>query len=59
MEEFMRDLEEDPEMRSQIELFRVPGVAAPEEEMVDVEGEEDFPEVQLSELVGAVNSLKI
>lgn len=55
----MRDLEEDPEMRSQIELFRVPGVPAPDEEMADAEDEEDFPEVQLSELVNAVGSLRL
>jgi hypothetical protein len=59
MEEFMRDLEEDPEMRSQIDLFRVSGVSAPEEEMADVDEEEDFPEVQLSELVNGIQSMTL
>jgi len=59
MEEFMRELEEDPEMRSQIELFRVPGVAAPQQEGMEEEGEEDFPEVQITELLDAVGALKI
>lgn len=60
MEEFMRDLEEDPEMRSQIELFKVPGVQAPDEEMIDVgEEEEDFPEVKMNELLDAVGALHI
>jgi len=61
-EEFMRDLEEDPELRSQIDLFRVPGVslAQGEQDMdEEEETEKDFPEVQMSELVDGVNSLRI
>jgi len=61
MEEFMRDLEEDPEMRSQIDLFRVPGVAAPHVAVNgDMEEEgENFPEVKMEELLDAVGALQI
>jgi len=58
-EEFLRDLEEDPEMRSQINLYKVEGVNVPkhDEDMDDVE--DDFPEVAVSELIDAVSGLKI
>jgi len=63
MEEFMRDLEEDPELRSQIDLFRVPGVKpriVDEDAMTDGDGEEpDFPDVALHELVDAVQHLQL
>jgi len=61
-EEFLRDLEEDPEMRSQIDLFRVPGVSLEQANEVDMEEEETeqgFPEVQMSELVEGVASLSL
>lgn len=54
---FMRDLEEDPELRSQINLFKVPEAAKifevnkgdVEEDLV--ENQEEFPEVKLEELM--------
>jgi nonsense-mediated mRNA decay protein 3 len=58
-EEFMRELEEDPEMRSQIHLYKVAGVEPKknDEEMDDVES--DFPEVSVNELIEAVQDLSI
>jgi len=60
-EEFMKDLEEDPEMRSQFDLYREPGVNAPthdpDGDMDDIEP--DFPEVSVNELIEAVSELTI
>jgi len=58
-EEFLKDLEEDPEMRSQIDLYRVNGIEVPkrDDEMDDIE--DDFPEVAISELIDAVSEMKI
>eukprot|EP01126_Amoeba_proteus_P049039 TRINITY_DN5707_c0_g1_i14.p1 TRINITY_DN5707_c0_g1~~TRINITY_DN5707_c0_g1_i14.p1 ORF type:complete len:491 (+),score=86.45 TRINITY_DN5707_c0_g1_i14:170-1642(+) len=59
-EEFMRELEEDPEMRSQIDLFKVPNVAPPQDDMNDDDDvEPDFPEVQIGELLDAITDLRL
>jgi len=47
-EEFMNDLEEDPEMRSKMNLFKDENVNAEERKG---EEDEDYPEVQLHELI--------
>ncbi|KAI7871213.1 NMD3 family-domain-containing protein [Spinellus fusiger] len=56
MEMFMRDIEEDPEFRSTINIFKNANAAANENAMVDVneeeeEEEEDFPEISLEEML--------
>jgi len=57
-EEFLRDIEEDPEMRSQINLYK----ATEKDEMktdVTSDVEEDFPEVQMDELLDMIEDLKL
>jgi len=58
-EEFLKDIEEDPEMRKEFDLYAVHNVQVPQrdEDMDDVE--EDFPEIGVAELIDAVNILKI
>jgi len=57
-EEFLRDLEEDPEMRSQINLYKVPNPQTkPSDTMV--EEEEDFPDVEVNELLEMVEDLTL
>ncbi|KAI9320738.1 NMD3 family-domain-containing protein [Dichotomocladium elegans] len=57
MEMFMRDIEEDPEFRSTINVFKnkefVPQQASEDHDMVDSdeEPEEDFPEISLEEML--------
>ncbi|KAI8378023.1 NMD3 family-domain-containing protein [Radiomyces spectabilis] len=55
MEMFMRDIEEDPEFRSTINIFKSQNpTAATEHSMAtdtDVEEEEDFPEISLEEML--------
>jgi nonsense-mediated mRNA decay protein 3 len=56
MERFMRDLEEDPELRSQINLYKdsdaMSRMARGDADMNDAdEDDEEFPEVQLEELL--------
>jgi len=50
---FLRDIEEDPELRGMINLYKNPNIQAePDDEMIDEsEAEEDFPEIQLEELL--------
>lgn len=62
-EEFMRDLEEDPDLRSAVNLYKAPGkpektTATDTESMVDEE-DPDFPDVTLDELVEDVDKLAI
>jgi nonsense-mediated mRNA decay protein 3 len=60
LEGFKRDLEEDPEMRSQINLFRVPGVPVHDpEEMPEDGDEQDFPDIRIEELIDSVDHLRI
>jgi len=57
-EEFLRDLEEDPEMRSQVNLYKV--AEAPESmhtEGTDIE--DDFPDVGVDELLDMVDDLTL
>lgn len=66
-ERFLRDLEEDPEMRQTIQLFRDPnagegGGAAKADDMaddtdVDEDEEEDFPEIQVDELADELENI--
>eukprot|EP01130_Rhizamoeba_saxonica_P017639 TRINITY_DN8594_c0_g1_i1.p1 TRINITY_DN8594_c0_g1~~TRINITY_DN8594_c0_g1_i1.p1 ORF type:complete len:528 (-),score=120.52 TRINITY_DN8594_c0_g1_i1:105-1562(-) len=68
-EMFMRDLEEDPELREQINLFKVPNAeeiytrnkSDPDAMVEDdeFEEEEDFPEVELEELQDLIENLTI
>jgi len=59
-EEFLRDLEEDPEMRSQINLYKA---AEPQESMqtdgTDIEEDDEFPDVAIDELLDMVEDLTI
>lgn len=50
---FLRDIEEDPELRGMINLYKNPNATAQQDdEMLDEsEAEEDFPEIQLEELL--------
>jgi len=57
-EKFLQELEEDPELRSQIDLYKVPNaeqvLTEAQESMMEDEGEEeeeDFPEIKLEELM--------
>ena len=52
-DEFMDDLEEDPEMRSKMNLYRDENV--PVEERKKGEEDEDYPEVELHELIDQLN----
>jgi len=57
-EEFLRDLEEDPEMRSQVNLYK----AAEAPVSMQTEGtdiEDDFPEVGMDELLDMVDDLTL
>jgi len=52
-DEFLDDLEEDPEMRSKMNLYRDENV--PVEERKKGEEDEDYPEVELHELIDQLN----
>merc|ERR1711907_635583 len=58
-ETFLQELEEDKEMRDQIELFKDPEYIAPtaNDDDMDNDGEEDAPEVGLDELLDGFDSL--
>jgi len=66
-EEFLRDLEEDPELRSGVIMYKAPGKAVPQptsaadsESMADIEEEDsDFADVTLDELVEDVATLAL
>jgi nonsense-mediated mRNA decay protein 3 len=63
LEMFLRDVEEDPELRGMMNLFKNAD-AAPEdddEEMVDSEEEpeEDFPEISMEELLDDFEELNV
>lgn len=62
-EEFLADLEEDPELRAQINLFKAEGAIAPakpNEGDMDVDDEEaDFPEVTVDELLDDMEGLSL
>lgn len=54
MELFMRDIEEDPEFRSTINIFKNNAYdpqAKSDNDMTDAEEEEDFPEISLEEML--------
>ena len=53
-DEFMNDLEEDPEMRQKMNLFRNEAVQI-EEKKEGEDEDEDYPEVQLHELIDQLN----
>lgn len=62
-EEFLRDLEEDPDLRSNVMLYKSGDAPAPEDTMED-EGEEeddepDFPEVRVEELLDEIENMTI
>jgi nonsense-mediated mRNA decay protein 3 len=67
-ERFLRDLEEDPEMRQTIQLFRDPNApekaARDEDEMADdtdaeVDEDDEFPEIQVDELADELDAFGI
>jgi nonsense-mediated mRNA decay protein 3 len=71
-EQFLQDIEEDPELRSQLKLYKVPNAEKlfqqrqtqkpAEDEMVDVDQmdeDEDFPEIQLDDLLDEMKDLSI
>lgn len=59
----MRDLEEDPEARQQISLYRDEKKLALKQNQMDIDDdddiEEDFPGVRLEELAEDINELNI
>jgi nonsense-mediated mRNA decay protein 3 len=55
-EEFMRDIEEDVEMRGQITLYKT-GVSAPPES--DMEDENELPPIPIDELTDMVDDLQL
>eukprot|EP01128_Nolandella_sp_AFSM9_P006420 TRINITY_DN329_c0_g1_i1.p1 TRINITY_DN329_c0_g1~~TRINITY_DN329_c0_g1_i1.p1 ORF type:complete len:572 (+),score=119.55 TRINITY_DN329_c0_g1_i1:206-1717(+) len=68
LEEFIRDLEEDPELRSMVNLYKGPGgsggaVAEPmggdDMELDEEDVEPDFPEPDVEELVDLVDGLEL
>jgi len=65
-EEFLRELEEDPDMRQQIQLFKaggqVPHPTAATSAMADDEmddDEADFPDVNVDELLDDMTGLSL
>ena len=50
-EQFLRDLEEDPEMRSRINIYKNPEKASARPDLSDDEGEGDVAEVKLEEML--------
>eukprot|EP00899_Mesostigma_viride_P018055 jgi/Mesvir1/26250/Mv01615-RA.1 len=57
---FLEDLEEDPELRARIALFRDPNYIPPTEPAAPVEeGEEEVPEVPLDELLDELTNLTL
>jgi len=57
-EEFMRDLEEDPELRSQINLYKTEAPLPVENDMED-DSEDGLPPVQESELIEMIDNLDL
>ncbi|KAG0164902.1 hypothetical protein DFQ28_003534 [Apophysomyces sp. BC1034] len=51
MEMFMRDIEEDPEFRSNMNIFKNQEPVPQNNDMTDNEEEEDFPEISLEEML--------
>ncbi|GAA5825705.1 hypothetical protein JCM11251_000343 [Rhodosporidiobolus azoricus] len=60
-ERFLQDLEEDPEMRENVNLFKkdTAEVQNTMDEDTDVEEEEDFPEINVDDLLEDVEGLRI
>lgn len=59
---FLRDVEEDPELRGMMNLFKNEGSApATEQQMFDSEEEpeEDFPEIDMDDLLDDIVEMKI
>ena len=53
-ERFLQELEEDKEMRQQIDLYRDPNVAVPAQQEMEMEDEDAPPEVPLEELLDSL-----
>eukprot|EP00842_Homolaphlyctis_polyrhiza_P001175 jgi/Hompol1/2058/HPOL_002042-RA len=63
---FLRDVEEDPELRGMINLYKAPGAANQDEEdedesmaASDEEPEEDFPEINVDELLDDMENMNL
>jgi len=56
-EEFLRDIEEDPELRSQLNLYKASEKDEMQTDATDLE--DDFPEVQMDELLDMIEDLKL
>jgi nonsense-mediated mRNA decay protein 3 len=50
-EKFLEELEEDPELRGQVNLYKADGHAPSDDHEMAESDEEDFPEVRLEELI--------
>jgi len=59
-EEFLRDLEEDPEMRGQVQLFKkYQTVDDDGDAMMDEDFDDNFPDVQVDELLDKINTINL
>nr|KAJ3420091.1 hypothetical protein HK105_006093 [Polyrhizophydium stewartii] len=63
-EQFLRDVEEDPELRGMINLYKAPTAAGKAEDDVSMadseeEPEEDFPEINVDELLDDMENMRI